>query len=70
MKRATYPIASVGLATASPTLLGLYAWGDVDLAVVVTRAEGVEVWRWTGFDFDRSAPIAELPRHSRIPGCP
>jgi hypothetical protein len=68
--RATYEIATRALATPSDELLGPFAWADVDLAVVVTRAEGVEVWRWTGADFERSAPIAELPVWQPLPGCP
>lgn len=68
--RATYEIATLGLATPSDRLLGQFAWADVDLAVVVTRAEGVEVWRWTGADFERSAPTMELPVWPPLPGCP
>ena len=67
--RIPYPVTTVALVTPAAKLLGMYEWREVDQVVIVTRAQGVEVWRWTGNDFERGAPLATLPQIEPIAGC-
>ena len=67
--RIPYPVATVALVTPVAKLLGMYAWGEVDQVVIVTHAQGLAIWRWTGNDFERGDPLATLPQIEPIAGC-